>query len=344
MSEPNNNRLRRWWHLPFLLVLIIGTILIVRQHASMPYHHDRGMVFGTIYNITYQHSDNLKEEIEAALHQVDLSLSPFNKQSVISHINDNSDMKTDEMFREVFELSKHVSEATGGAFDITVAPLVNAWGFGFKQGIDPERDTIDSLLQLVGYDKVSINRQGHLTKTDPRVMLDCSAVAKGYGCDIVARLLRNHDVENFMIEIGGEIVVRGQNDRGQSWRIGVSKPVDDTLLVNTEQQAILSLTNRALATSGNYRNFYYKGGKKYAHTINPKTGYPVDHNLLSATVIARDCATADAWATAFMVLGADRAKELLSEHNELEAYLISAAPDGSYVVWYSPSLEKKLQP
>ncbi|MBR5654102.1 MAG: FAD:protein FMN transferase [Prevotella sp.] len=344
MSEPSNNRLRRWWHLPFLLVLIIGTILIVRQHASMPYHHDRGMVFGTIYNITYQHSDNLKEEIEAALHQVDLSLSPFNKQSVISHINDNSDMKTDEMFREVFELSKHVSEATGGAFDITVAPLVNAWGFGFKQGIDPERDTIDSLLQLVGYDKVSINRQGHLTKTDPRVMLDCSAVAKGYGCDIVARLLRNHDVENFMIEIGGEIVVRGQNDRGQSWRIGVSKPVDDTLLVNTEQQAILSLTNRALATSGNYRNFYYKGGKKYAHTINPKTGYPVDHNLLSATVIARDCATADAWATAFMVLGADRAKELLSEHNELEAYLISAAPDGSYVVWYSPSLEKKLQP
>ena len=344
MSEPSNNRLRRWWHLPFLLVLIIGTILIVRQHASMPYHHDRGMVFGTIYNITYQHSDNLKEEIEAALHQVDLSLSPFNKQSVISHINDNSDMETDEMFREVFELSKHVSEATGGAFDITVAPLVNAWGFGFKQGIDPERDTIDSLLQLVGYDKVSINRQGHLTKTDPRVMLDCSAVAKGYGCDIVARLLRNHDVENFMIEIGGEIVVRGQNDRGQSWRIGVSKPVDDTLLVNTEQQAILSLTNRALATSGNYRNFYYKGGKKYAHTINPKTGYPVDHNLLSATVIARDCATADAWATAFMVLGADRAKELLSEHNELEAYLISAAPDGSYVVWYSPSLEKKLQP
>lgn len=344
MSEPSNNRLRRWWHLPFLLVLIIGTILIVRQHASMPYHHDRGMVFGTIYNITYQHSDNLKEEIEAALHQVDLSLSPFNEHSVISHINDNSDMKTDEMFREVFELSKYVSEATGGAFDITVAPLVNAWGFGFKQGIDPERDTIDSLLQLVGYDKVSINRQGHLTKTDPRVMLDCSAVAKGYGCDIVARLLRNHDVENFMIEIGGEIVVRGQNDRGQSWRIGVSKPVDDTLLVNTEQQAILSLTNRALATSGNYRNFYYKGGKKYAHTINPKTGYPVDHNLLSATVIARDCATADAWATAFMVLGADRAKELLSEHNELEAYLISAAPDGSYVVWFSPSLEKKLQP
>lgn len=344
MSEPNNNRLRRWWHLPFLLVLIIGTILIVRQHASMPYHHDHGMVFGTIYNITYQHSDNLKEEIEAALHQVDLSLSPFNEQSVISHINDNSDMKTDEMFREVFDLSKHVSEATGGAFDITVAPLVNAWGFGFKQGIDPERSTIDSLLQLVGYDKVSVNRQGHLTKTDPRVMLDCSAVAKGYGCDIVARLLRNHDVENFMIEIGGEIVVRGQNDRGQSWRIGVSKPVDDSLLVNTEQQAIISLTNRALATSGNYRNFYYKGGKKYAHTINPKTGYPVDHSLLSATVIARDCATADAWATAFMVLGADRAKELLSEHNELEAYLISAAPDGSYVVWYSPSLEKKLQP
>ena len=344
MSETKNTPRRRWWHLPFLLLLIIGTIWIVRQHAARPYHHDHGMVFGTLYNITYQHDDNLKEEIESTLHQVDLSLSPFNAQSVISHINDNSDMKTDELFREVFELSQRVSSATGGAFDITVAPLVNAWGFGFKQGIDPERSTIDSLLQLVGYEKVSINRQGYLTKTDPRLLLDCSAVAKGYGCDLVARMFRRHDVDNFMIEIGGEIVVSGQSERRQPWRIGVNKPVDDTLSVSTEQQAILSITDRAMATSGNYRNFYYKGGKKFAHTIDPHTGYPVDHSLLSATVIARNCATADAWATAFMVLGEERAKALLAEHDELQAYLISAAPDGSYVVWYSPSLESKLQP
>ena len=344
MCETNKRHHLSWWHLVFLTLLIVGTIWIVRQHSTMPYHHDRGMVFGTMYNITYQHGDNLKKEIEEALHQVDLSLSPFNEQSVISHINNNSDMKTDEMFREVFELSKRVSAATDGAFDITVAPLVNAWGFGFKNGSMPNANAVDSLLKLVGYDKVNINQQGFLTKTDPRVMLDCCAVAKGYGCDVVARLLRSHDVDNFMIEIGGEVVVRGQNERRQSWRIGVSKPIDDSLRVSTEQQAILSITDRAMATSGNYRNFYYKDGQKYAHTIDPHTGYPVSHTLLSATVLAHDCATADAYATAFMVMGADRAKQLLSTHDELQAYLISAAPDGSYEVWYSPALESKLLP
>ena len=344
MSEREPKSRLSWWHLPFLLVLIVGTVFVVRQHARMPYHHDHGMVFGTMYNITYQHTDNLKQEIEDALKKVDLSLSPFNAQSVISHINDNTGMETDEMFREVFNLAQGISRSTDGAFDITVAPLVNAWGFGFKQGTDPSKEEIDSLLQLIGYDKVRMDSQGKVTKSDPRVMLDCSAVAKGYGCDIVARLLRSHDVENFMIEIGGEVVTRGQSERKQNWRIGVSKPVDDTLNVSTEQQAILSITDRAMATSGNYRNFYYKGGKKYAHTIDPHSGYPVSHSLLSATVIARDCATADAYATAFMVLGAERAKDVLAKHEELQAYLIGAAEDGTYEVWYSPSLESKLQP
>lgn len=344
MSGKEQRSKLSWWHLPFLLVLIVGTVWIVRQHASMPYHHDHGMVFGTMYNITYQHTDNLKQEIEAVLKQVDQSLSPFNPQSVISHINDNRSRATDDMFREVFTLAEDISKRTDGAFDITVAPLVNAWGFGFKQGTDPSKAAIDSLLALVGYDKLSLGRDGQLTKSDPRVMLDCSAVAKGYGCDVVARMFRSHDIENFMIEIGGEVVVRGQSERKQPWRIGVNKPVDDSLSVNGEQQAILSITNRAMATSGNYRNFYYKGGKKYAHTIDPKSGYPVSHNLLSATVIARDCATADAYATAFMVVGAEKAKELLRTHQELEAYLISAADDGGYDVWYSPTLESKLEP
>ncbi len=344
MSGKEQKSKLSWWHLPFLLVLIVGTVWIVRQHASMPYHHDHGMVFGTMYNITYQHTDNLKQEIEAVLKQVDQSLSPFNPQSVISHINDNRSRATDDMFREVFTLAEDISKRTDGAFDITVAPLVNAWGFGFKQGTDPSKAAIDSLLALVGYNKLSLGRDGQLTKSDPRVMLDCSAVAKGYGCDVVARMFRSHDIENFMIEIGGEVVVRGQSERKQPWRIGVNKPVDDSLSVNGEQQAILSITNRAMATSGNYRNFYYKGGKKYAHTIDPKSGYPVSHNLLSATVIARDCATADAYATAFMVVGTEKAKELLRTHQELEAYLISAADDGGYDVWYSPTLESKLEP
>lgn len=342
-QQPQKSKLS-WWHLPFLLVLIIGTVWIVRQHAQMPYHHDHGMVFGTVYHITYQHSDNLKSEIEDALHRVDQSLSPFNPQSVISHINDNSSQSTDDLFREVFNLSQGISRSTDGAFDITVAPLVNAWGFGFKQGITPRKEQIDSILAFVGYDKLSLGRDGKIEKSDPRVMLDCSAVAKGFGCDVVARLFRSHDVENFMIEIGGEVVVRGQSERRQPWRIGVSQPVDDTLGVSTEQQAILQITDRAMATSGNYRNFYYKGGKKYAHTIDPHSGYPVSHGLLSATVIARDCATADAYATAFMVMGAEKAKELLLHHDELAAYLISASDDGTYAIWYSPTLASKLEP
>jgi thiamine biosynthesis lipoprotein len=246
------------------------------------------------------------------------------------------------MFREVFELAQTISKATDGAFDITVAPLVNAWGFGFKNGIEPDAKQVDSLKALIGYEKVSLGSDGKVRKADPRMMLDCSAIAKGYGCDAVGRLLRYHDVENFIVEIGGEVVSRGKNSQGNPWRVGVAKPTDDTLAVSNEREAIINVTDLALATSGNYRNFYYKDGKKLAHTIDPKTGYPVQHNILSATVLAKNCATADAYATSFMVMGLDKAKEVLASHSELMAYLIYTDEKGRYAVWYSPKLEKKI--
>ena len=322
------------WQLPFLAFLIVGTVIIVSRQRSTPYHHDKGMVFGTVYHITYQSTQNLQKEIESQLAQVDASLSPFNKRSIITAINENRDTVVNKMFTDVFTLAMKIS-------DITVAPLVNAWGFGFKGGAMPTRHQVDSLKRLVGYRKVSL-ANGRVTKSDPRIMLDCSSIAKGYGCDVVANYLRSKGIDNYMIEIGGEIVTRGISEKRLPWKIGVTKPTDDSLNVNQEIQTVINVTDKAMATSGNYRNFYYKNGRKYAHTIDPATGYPVQHTILSSTVIADDCATADAYATAFMVMGLDKAKAVLSRHPELMAYFILAGADGNNDVWYSPSMKDKI--
>ena len=329
------------WQIPFLLILIIGSIFVIRQQRNTPFQKDEGMVFGTIYHITYQSDINYQKEIEAELQKVDNSLSPFNKTSIISRVNRNEKVKVDEMFSEVFQLAEKISGDTDGAFDITVAPMVNAWGFGFKTGNPPTRQTIDSLRSIVGFHTVSL-QNGYVIKKNPKTMLDCSAIAKGYGTDVVARFLKKKGVQNFMVEIGGEIVVNGNSEKLQPWRIGINKPTDDSLNTSQAIQDVVSVSNIAMATSGNYRNFYYKNGKKYAHTIDPKTGYPIQHNILSATVFADDCATADAYATSFMVLGLDGARKILEKHPELCAYLIYSDQKGSNQIWYSPSLQKKL--
>ena len=337
------NKKRLIWQIPFLLFLVIGTVIIIKQQKNINYQHDEGFIFGTIYHITYHSDTNLKKEIEAELKKVDQSLSPFNKTSVISKVNRNENPVIDPMFKEVFLLAENISNETHGAFDITVAPLVNEWGFGFKKGVEPTRQVIDSLKYIVGYQKVKLTPKNYVQKQDPRIMLDCSAIAKGYGCDVVARLLCKNGINDYMIEIGGEIVTRGFNQKQEPWRIGVNKPTDDSLNTSQELQTVLNVTDIAMATSGNYRNFYYKNGKKYAHTIDPKTGYPVQHTLLSATVLAKDCATADAYATSFMVLGLEGAQKILQQHPELMAYLIYADKDGKNQTWYSPSLKSKIQ-
>ncbi len=336
------NKKRLFWQVPFLLILLIGSILIIRQQHTMPYQHDSGTVFGTIYHITYQSNDNLQAEIENELKKVDQSLSPFNETSIISHVNRNEKVEVDGMFTEVFNLAEKISQDTDGAFDITVAPMVNVWGFGFKKGVEPGKQVLDSIRALVGYHKVKLVGK-HIVKQNPNIMLDCSAIAKGYGSDVVARLLRQKGIQNFMVEIGGEVVTCGNSEKRVPWRIGVNKPTDDSLSTNGELQTVLNVTDMAMATSGNYRNFYYKNGKKYAHTIDPKTGYPVQHNILSATVLAKECAIADAYATSFMVMGLDGAKKILEKHPELLAYLIYADAKGNNKIWYSPSLEKKMQ-
>ncbi|MDR0977303.1 MAG: FAD:protein FMN transferase [Prevotellaceae bacterium] len=328
----------------FLLlgVLLLGTIfIIVRHNRPVPYHTNTGLVFGTVYKITYQHADDLAADIEQELKRFDGSLSTFNDTSTISRINRNEVVAhADTLFLRVLRRSMEVSQQTDGAFDITVAPLVNAWGFGFKQNAFPDSAVIDSLRQLIGYTKIALTPDGRVQKQDPRIMLDCSAIAKGYAVDVIADLLARKGAANYMVDIGGEVVVHGVNAAGAWWRIGINKPVDDSLSVNNELQTILQVSNVGIATSGNYRNFYYRGGRKYAHTIDPHTGYPVQHSILSATVVAHDCMTADAYATAFMVMGLEPAKAFLANHPELEAYFIYADDESRDRVFHSPGMNR----
>ena len=304
--------------------MVTFVFAVVLSGCSQPtkYQHNGNFVFGTMYNMTYEYERDLQADIDAVLQQVDGEFSMFNEQSTVARINrGDTTVERSEMFNEVYQLALAVNSETDGAFDITVAPLVNAWGFGFKHEQMPTAAQVDSLMKISN-------------------QMDFSAIAKGYGCDVVARLLESKGISNYMVEIGGEVVVSGHNAKGEPWHIGITKPVDDSLSVDSELQAILSITDKAMATSGNYRNFYYQGGRKYAHTIDPRTGYPVQHSLLSATVLADDCATADAYATSFMVLGLEGAKAVLGRHPELMAYLIYTDEQGNYAVWYSPEMEK----
>lgn len=313
----------------YLLTFILLLLLFISHISSKEvYQSDSGKIFGTEYHITYLSKINFKQEIKAELEAFDASVSMFNDTSVISKVNRNETVLLDEYFLSVFRKAQQVSQQTGGAFDVTVAPLVNAWGFGRKQQstIDIDKRVVDSLLSFVGYRKVYLHN-GRILKADSRTQLDFSAIAKGYGVDVVAHLLERRGVYDYMIEIGGEIVARGKSPKQDDqedrlWRVGIAKPKDDSLSINPSLQKVFQLTNKGMATSGNYRKYYYKNGQKRSHTINPITGYPIRHSLLSATVIATDCMTADAYATAFMVMGLDKAKAFVDNHPDIDAYFI----------------------
>lgn len=340
----------RWWHLPLLAVLIAGTYLAAREYNASPsdertgapwptgqVKHNAGNVFGTVYHLTYQSPADLQQPIDSLLAEVDASLSPFNPTSTISHINDNTSTRADERLARVFTLAKQVSAATEGAFDITVAPLVNAWGFGFRQAQSPDSLLIDSLLQFVGFSKVTLTPDSQIIKTDPRVLLDCAAIAKGFAVDEVADWLQTQGVANYMVEIGGELRLAGTNPEGTAWRIGVNNPREND--PDAEPlQAVLCITNTAVATSGNYRNYYEQDGRIIAHTIDPRTGYPVQRDILSATVLAPTCAEADAYATAFMASGMPNALRILTEQPHLAAHLIYTDTTGKLLTWQSDSL------
>lgn len=328
--------LKRILSVAFLLALVGGTIYIL---SGSKYYANEGQIFGTTYHVKYAATKDYHAEIDAVLNEIDMSMSLFKAGSTLSLFNANKPYPNDPMLLEVVELSQKIAHETQGAFDITVAPLVNAWGFGMKKKQPLTDAEVDSLRQVVGYQKLKLT-DGQLQKADPRLSIDLGAIAKGYAVDRVARLLAEKGCKSYMVEIGGEVVVKGQNAEGQSWRLGINKPVEDSTKTNNEIQTLIQLQKGGVATSGNYRNFYYKDGKKYAHTISPLTGYPVEHNLLSATVIAPTCAQADAYATAFMVMGLEKAKAYIEQHAELSALFIYADPQGRFRTWTSQGMNQ----
>ncbi|MBI9056513.1 MAG: FAD:protein FMN transferase [Labilibaculum sp.] len=326
----------------FNFVLLIAIVVFTScQNNSKKYYFDEGPIFGTFYHIVYEHSNdaNLHDEIIAKMVEFDLSLSTYKPHSVISKVNNNdSTVVLDEYFLKVMKRADEISKVTNGAFDMTVAPLVNAWGFGFKNKLDPEMIPVDSLLEVVGYTKVQLEA-GKVIKSDPRIMFDASAIAKGYGVDVVADFLESKEIMNYMVEIGGEIRAKGKNNKGRIWRVGIDKPIDDPSTMSREIQDVIQLENSALATSGNYRQFYIKDGKKYAHTIDPRIGYPVQHSLLSATVVAPDCMSADAYATSFMVMGLEESIAIVENDSLLEAYFIYTDSVGNYKTYRSEKIK-----
>lgn len=283
--------------------LIVATLIAftLLSCGRMEYRKSAGKVFGTYYAITYQAREDLTQGMREVMDGVNKSLSTFDSTSVISKVNANKPVVLDTLFINMFNKAQEISAITGGAFDITVAPLVNAWGFGFDPSSDKKwlsAAEIDSIKQFVGYKKVWIE-DSVVVKADPRVQLDASAIAKGYGCDLVAEYLRAKGCRNFMVDIGGELVVSGVNPNGRKWRVGVSKPENTT---DANVVEVLEVTDCAVATSGNYRQFYQTEDGMVGHTIDPRTGRPAVNNIVSATIIAPTCMEADAFATASMVV------------------------------------------
>ena len=316
--------------LKFLIIPIVLIITISCKEKKYEYLKIQGYAQGTTYHITYENAANrnFAVQIDSILKVFDLSLSEYIPQSIISRINANdTSVEIDDWFRTVFIKAQEVNKCSEGAFDITVGPLVNAWGFGPKGIKSNSKSHIDSLLKFIGMDKVKIVGK-KVIKKYPQVCLDVNALAQGYSVDVVCNFFDSKGIKNYVVEIGGELRARGKNANGKNWQIGIDKPVDGSNSTNEQLQDIISLSNKAIATSGDYRKFFVENGQKYAHHIDPHTGYPAKQNLLSASIIANDCITADAYGTACMVSGLEKSKKLLTKHQELQAILIYADQNG----------------
>ena len=325
----------------FLLLLILfactssdNTILVTNS----------GEAQGSYYHIKYMstNGDNYKSQIDSILLEIDSSLSIYKDYSLISKLNNGGNLKTDSLFNQVFNAANKVYQQTEGNFDCSVKPLVNAWGF-YKDKLGDSL-VVDSLkfrklLPYVGFDKIRLIADSLVLPEG--MSLDFNSIAQGFTVDVIAKFLESKNIKNYLVEIGGELLAKGKNADGDIWRVGVDKPSED-IDMKERFQFILDLENKALATSGNYRKFYEKNGVKYSHTINPFSGFPAQNRLLSTTVIHDNCMLADAYATAFMVMGVKKSKQFAKLHPEIEVYLVYTGQDGSWKTFISPAIEKRI--
>ncbi len=327
--------------------LIFASLVLTAFLFSTGCHEDHyvkimGETQGTTYHIIYNKDAMLKPQIDSILSAIDRSVSIFNEQSIISKVNRNEPIELDEHFINIFNKAKEISEATNGSFDITVAPLVEAYGFGSGQRLKSlSQKQIDSMLQFIGYNKIKI-KGNKIEKDDPRIQLDMNAIAQGYTVDVIADYFDQLGIRDYLIEVGGEVKAKGKSEAGGPWRIGIDKPIENTDEITRQVELIVGLEGpeRAIATSGNYRRFYVENGIKFTHTIDPFTGKPARDSLLSATIISKDCATADGYATACMVVGLKRAIELVENNPKLEAFFIYFNKDGVYKFYFTDGFKR----
>ncbi len=305
----------------------------------------QGEALGTTYHIKVIANNNSKyvyqKDIDSVIEAVNRSLSTYRKNSLISRVNKGEILKADKQFIEVFNTANEIYNSTNGFYDPTIGILVNAWGFGPKKkikGIEKDSILIDSLLSFVGYNMVFIDEKGIIKKKYPKIYFDFNSIAKGYAIDRVGKMLSDKDIKNYLVEIGGEVLAKGRNTiKNRAWLVGIDNPLKGK---KNNFVSKIELYNQAIATSGNYRKFYVdkETGKKYVHTLNPKTGYPVISNLLSASVVAKNCTIADGYATAFMVLGLEKTKDFLIKHKELQAFLVYSDEEGNLKIFKTKGL------
>lgn len=329
--------------LSILGVLALGTACTPKTKS---YATIDGFAQGSTYHIVYNDPQgrDLRNDIEELLEDFDNSLSVYNPSSLLTRLNGNDTAAVpDKWFTECLEISRGISDDTDGAFDVTLRPLIAAYRIGTDDTphILSQRE-IDSIRAFTGYKKVRIEN-GQLVKDDPRLALDFNAIAQGYSSDLMGAMFDSLGIRDYMVEIGGEILCKGKNPEGKEWRVGIDRPVEGNMVPGEDLQTILTLTDRGLVTSGNYRKFAFdENGNKVTHTIDPHTLKPAVHNLLSATIIAPTSAIADGYATACMVIGLEKSKQLLERHPEMEAYLVFSQPDGSMGVYTTPNIRKRI--
>lgn len=329
-----------------LVALAIGILIVYRQIKpveSRVLQHLTGTTMGTIpYSIKYMagEADNYQIQIDSLLGAFNQSLSTYIPSSEISRFNQQDSISFEStFFYPVLEMSEEMYENSGGAYDPTIGPLVNAWGFGPEKKSSLDSAKVDSLLNVVGFDQISFNKK-FATKPS-HTYLDFSASAKGYALDVIAQFLEARMITDFMIEIGGEVRCQGQNENNAVWKIGIEKPEMGQSAGNPF--AIAFVNNRSLATSGNYRNYYVEDDKIIAHTISPFTGYTVSHTLLSASIFAPNCTLADGYATACMVVGLDEAIKMIEKLNGIDAFFIYSGEDGSLKSYATAGIQSQIE-
>ena len=323
----------------FLLVIFLSLSFCKKKPAQ--YRKIAGFTQGTTYHITYEDKANkdLTGPVDSLLKDFDLTFSEYIPNSMVSRINDNdTTVVLNDMFIELYNKSVEISNETQGALDLTVGPLVHAWGFNKEKRLNMTQARVDSLLQFVGMHKIRI-RGRKMIKDLPGIRIDVNSIAQGYSVDVMYHFFEKLGIENFMVEIGGEVRTKGKNPKGGIWRIGVDKPDDGKGEPGQNLQTVILIDNKGITTSGNYRKYFEQDGRKYSHIMNPHTGYPYNNSLLSVTIIANDALTADGYDTPLMVLGLEGARAVLKRHPELEAYMIYADENGQFQVEYTKGIQ-----